>query len=151
MGMLEYDLQDLITKHLPQQVGDLLRKQLALVDDLKTANEALKIHVMNSAETIKKLNSRLSEEDAITNREVTVTRREREVAVRENAMTLNEYKVIAAEQRTEDIRTIASIFGRNPRFVNTQEYSSDRQVLSQDGCTETLRDRSQNATTTEQE
>ncbi len=117
------EIQDIIKKNLPEEVGQNLKKVLKQGED-----DARRIVFCD--EEIRTLNEQISKLKKVQQTQNQLTKRESEVGHRENGVKekelrheLEEFKVTAAELRTKDLKEIVSLVFQNNQYKHTRNLS----------------------------
>ncbi len=118
------EINEIIKKNLPAQVGEVLQQRLKKADDDEKMLETAKKTNEDAVKKINELTSEVAKHKAITERESAVTKRELDVKERENSQKVfeAELKLAEAEKRITDIVNLTSLAFKSPVF--RKEYTT---------------------------
>lgn len=146
-------IQDVIRKNLPSEVGDQLRKLLTEGESIKKERDQLaerlgatSNQVISQASEITKLKETLAQHTALAKREA-------DCLIRENRLdvTMAENRAMAAEVKAQTVFDLANVVFRNPVLKRTVfESSNDPIVVPGQGYPSGTSNASKNKTETEE-
>lgn len=128
---LEMDLKDLISSHLPRQVGDALKKRLEDAAAVERELRALKEQHERTQHSLDAATKRMVEDEELRKRETAVQAREATVTLREQLISLRE---VHAKERVEEMRGVVKDVFSNHQFKYSVSSGGTWPVAMQPGA-----------------
>ncbi len=129
---MQKELQDLVTKNLPEQTAGAMKTYLAKMDGVEKAQvyleakvKELKAELETSKDIQYKQGTLLQQHDAIT-------KRESEVAKKELRQEINDLKVVHANEKAELAKELVSLVFRNQTLVKSSWTGGSIPVVTKD-------------------
>jgi len=125
-----FDIKESIEKHLPSQVGDVLKERLDRIEKLEGENGRLKDQNSQLQERVKDLKDDLSEHKTLDSRRDDIEERLKEVRKRERDMDVHDAKLRAeeAEKRADLSKEYVEVVFKSPVYrQSTSGYTASRE------------------------
>ncbi len=118
MNEITNEIQEILKKNLPQQVGEVLQSRLKQADSDASELVKHKGYVTDRDEAIKKLQAEIQKYMAFDTRNAELEKREKAVAVKENEMSIKEltYQLESEKDKTKFSREVAMGLVRNVEY-----------------------------------
>jgi len=123
---MDKEIEEIIRKNLPAQVGDVLQKELKELDKLRKQKETLvgeKEHLLKKLDDAQMKSLELAE--IINNNKIKVEQAEdvlrREVQLRSNERVLS-YQLESSRERVSDMKELVALAFRNPVLKKSYEH-----------------------------
>ena len=124
-------IQELIRKNLPAEVGEQLRKHLSDFDACKRERDQLAERLGASSNQVIAQASEITKLKETLAAHATLAKREADCLVRENKLgvTMAENRAMAAEVKAQAVFDLASLVFRNPVLKRTVQESSTDPII----------------------
>jgi len=118
---MKTEIEEIISKNLPAQVGDVLKQRLTQADALENEVKQLREYKISHEATIKGLRAEIDKYIAFDNRNSALDAREKELAQRELNLGLEilKYQLASEKEKTEFTKTVALGLVRNTEYRKT--------------------------------
>lgn len=118
--MLE-QIQEVVKKNLPQEIGDQLRKHLADAEATARRLQMAEADLQEKKRLLIERDNEVSRLQALLKAAGDVEKREKDALARENKLdvTLADQRATAAEHRAEQVKELFTLVFRNPRLMRT--------------------------------
>lgn len=124
---LETELQELLNKHVPAQLSEVLRKELQSGKDAKVKVEQLTNTYNQERENSLRLSRKVVELEDIISKQKALDERQKEIETKERNLqvTLLQNQLKSSEEKTSSIFLLVETIFKNP-VVNKQMFQSGR-------------------------
>ena len=125
---MEKEIQDIIEKSLPKQVGDTLKKRIELVDELEKEIKRLKSEIEKYENNNTLLNNKVRNLEHLASKENEILLKEKSLQDKERNLELDilKEKIKFTETNYQNIRQLAEIVFKN-RVLTYSKWSSTEQ------------------------
>lgn len=128
---MEKELQEIIRKNLPQEVGENLQKELAELGRLRARCETQETEILSLQETVGKLRGLKEKEQELQKMEIGLQEKARDLALREAVLEVKEK--YAETNRCNNLEVVKAVFANNRYKYN--EFGSQSVPSGQYGIT----------------
>lgn len=148
---MQEEINEILKKHLPEQVGDVLRERLEQADQdsnsLKTARNSL----VQKEEQIEKLKATVQEYQSLNDRNSGLDAREKDISVREVNLAIRElsYQLESEKQKTQFAKDVALGLVRNTTYRESAWSSKNENIMNPQGYRETVNNTDSTTKTTD--
>lgn len=160
MAELDDSVRECIAKHLPEQVGSVLRARLDQTDKLAKRVQDLEKQVLDREELLKKhsdldshalqvKNEEAARMKSVREAEAAIAKREKDILAREAGVAMLEMKANLAERHCHDFKELFAGMFRHPKIVTSVYETATKPIGIQGGYQATQQETKQTTTTTE--
>lgn len=136
---MQQEINDIIDKHLPAQVGETLRKRLDQATKAEKDANYLSTRVTDLAREVESLKTQIKTQAEIESKLAEITRREAAVREKEVVQGILQEKLSGAEARIRDVKELVALVFQNNRF-KYREFGNVPMPSGQYGTSSSYRD-----------
>ena len=115
---MKTEIEEIISKNLPAQVGDVLKQRLAQADAYEAEVKSLRENKISNEATIKGLHAEIERYMAFDNRNAAIDAREKELDNKERNLKIAEleFKLASEKEKTQFTQSVAMGLVRNTEY-----------------------------------